>query len=172
MAVKESNSINNEGSTTVLNGINGVTYVEPNIDSLGTYDISSGSRTYRYQKSPDLSDFCIAVDLEVEVKGRTFNGKSNSNSQVYKLSWQNSEGGDGHINFFNGSRVYIDNSKSQWVNTLTTNYTNTFYDDLKNTETSTNEMFGIKGIDIQYNNFMVPEVSIEFCDVRGASLFA
>lgn len=172
MAVKESNSINNEGSTTVLNGINGVTYVEPNIDSVGTYDISSGSRKYRYQKSPDLSDFCIAVDLEVEVKGRTFNGKSNSNSQVYKLSWQNSEGGDGHINFFNGSRVYIDNSKSQWVNTLTTNYTNTFYDDLKNTETSTNEMFGIKGIDIQYNNFMVPEVSIEFCDVRGASLFA
>jgi hypothetical protein len=159
-------------SRTVVKNLHGVTYIEPNADAIDTYKATTTGPTYRYQTSPDLSDYCIAVDLEVEVKARNATGTINLDSQVQQLSWQSSTDKDANVHFLRGTRIYTDEKKSTWVNSLTTNYTDTYYDDIKETSKATGEMFGIKSIDIQYDNFMVPQVSIEFCDVRGVSLFA
>lgn len=149
---------------------NKVLFVEPNaMDDITSYssDITIDNTTV--YKTPNDEDLCIVVDLEVEVKGRTYNGSSSSSSDSLTMEWQSSTNGQS-INFMGGSKIYTDSSKSSYINSLTTNYTDIFLDDIKNVGTA--EMFGIKSIDISYNNYMVPEVTIQFTDVRGVSLFA
>lgn len=144
-----------------------VIYVEPNImDETTSYQAGGGLQV---NKTPDLEDMCIAVDLEVELKGRTYSS-TNSNSDTIKMTWQSSHNGE-KVGFMRGSKVYVDKAKTKYFNNLTTNYTDIFLTDITGAE-PTNEMFGIKSIDIQYNNFMVPQVTIVFTDVRGVSLFA
>lgn len=145
---------------------NKVLYIEPNaIDDTTTYTTSVGSVT----KTPSLEDYCVVVDLEVEVKGRTYNSSKNGNSQNLTMEWQSTNSGQ-TVRFMEGSKIYTDSSKSNYVNSLTTSYTDIFLKDVEKQGTA--EMFGIKSIDIAYNNFMVPEVTIQFTDVRGVSLFA
>ena len=144
-----------------------VIYVEPNImDETTSYQAGGGLQV---NKTPDLEDMCIAVDLEVELKGRTYSS-TDSNSDTIRMTWQSSHNGE-KVGFMKGSKVYVDKAKTKYFNTLTTNYTDIFLTDVTGAE-PTNEMFGIKSIDIQYNNFMVPQVTIVFTDVRGVSLFA
>ena len=145
---------------------NKVLYIEPNaIDDTTKYTTSAGSVT----KAPSLEDYCIVVDLEVEIKGRTYNSSKNGNSKNLTMEWQSRNSGQ-TVRFMEGSKIYTDSSKSSYVNSLTTNYTDIFLKDVEKQGTA--EMFGINSIDISYNNFMVPEVTIQFTDVRGVSLFA
>jgi hypothetical protein len=147
---------------------NQVIYVEPNaMDDITTYKDSVSGRSVR--KSVSSEDLCISVELEVEVKGRTSYGTDDGNSAI-KLTWQSTTTGQS-VNFMSGSKIHFDNGNGGWINSLTTNYTeNTTINDIANKGTA--EMFGIKSIDISYNNFMVPQVTIQFTDVRGTSLFA
>ena len=145
---------------------NKVLYIEPNaIDDTTKYTTAVGSVT----KAPSLEDYCIVVDLEVEIKGRTYNSSKNGNSKNLTMEWQSRNSGQ-TVRFMEGSKIYTDSSKSSYVNSLTTNYTDIFLKDVEKQGTA--EMFGINSIDISYNNFMVPEVTIQFTDVRGVSLFA
>lgn len=145
---------------------NKVLYIEPNaIDDTTKYTTAAGSVT----KAPSLEDYCIVVDLEVEIKGRTYNSSKNGNSKNLTMEWQSRNSGQ-TVRFMEGSKIYTDSSKSSYVNSLTTNYTDIFLKDVEKQGTA--EMFGINSIDISYNNFMVPEVTIQFTDVRGVSLFA
>ena len=144
---------------------NKVLYIEPNaIDDTTKYTTAVGSVT----KAPSLEDYCIVVDLEVEIKGRTYNSSKNGNSKNLTMEWQSRNSGQ-TVRFMEGSKIYTDSSKSSYVNSLTTNYTDIFLKDVEKQGTA--EMFGINSIDISYNNFMVPEVTIQFTDVRGVSLF-
>ena len=150
----------------VLKEEHGVYYVEPNaIDSVTSYKTSSGM----VPKSPALEDMSIAVNLEVEIKGRTYSGSREGANTNYVMTWQSTHNGQ-TVKFMSGSKVYTDTTKTKYVNSLTTNYASANLIDV--IEEAPDENFGIKSIDISYNNFMVPEVTIQFIDVRGVSLFA
>lgn len=143
-----------------------VVYVEPNaMDDITLYNTQNG----KVYKSTELENLCISVDLEVEVKGRTFATSKDAASSNVQMSWQSSANGQ-TVRFMKGTKIQTGQNKDGFVNSLTTNYTDCFLYDVESEGTC--EMFGIKSIDISYNNFMVPEVTIQFIDVRGVSLFA
>ena len=146
---------------TIINQTNNIVYVEPNYNySTSQYD-SNGLNTYEF--IPDLEDYSIFVNLEIETIGRTLQ----TGNKVYKFSYVSK--GDGEsVNLMSGTK--INTTDGGTINSLTTNYTDIHMSDLKNTGASP-ELFGINYIDIAYNNFMVPEVTIEFVDIRGASVF-
>lgn len=151
----------------VLKEEHGVYYVEPNaIDSVTSYKGVYGETT---TKSPALEDMSIAVNLEVEIKGRTYSGSREGTNTNYVMTWQSTNNGQ-VVHFMSGSKLYTDETQTNYVNSLTTNYASANLRDV--IEASPAECFGIKSIDISYNNFMVPEVTIQFIDVRGVSLFA
>ena len=105
---------------------NKVLYIEPNaIDDTTKYTTAVGSVT----KAPSLEDYCIVVDLEVEIKGRTYNSSKNGNSKNLTMEWQSRNSGQ-TVRFMEGSKIYTDSSKSSYVNSLTTNYTDIFLKDV------------------------------------------
>ena len=129
------------------------------MDDITLYNTRNG----KVYKSTELEDLCISVDLEVEVKGRTFASSKNAASNNMQMSWQSSADGQ-TIRFMKGTKITTGVNKDGFVNSLTTNYTDCFLYDVESEGTC--EMFGIKSIDINYNNFMVPEVTIQFIDER------
>lgn len=149
-------------SRTIINQTNNIVYVEPNYsNSTNMYD-SGGLETF--ELTPDLEDYSIFVNLEIETIGRTIQ----TGNKVYKFSYI-SKGGDESVNLMSGTKINTTDGSS--INSLTTNWTDTHISDLKSVGASV-ELFGINYIDIAYNHFMVPEVTIEFVDIRGASVFA
>jgi len=140
-----------------------VIYVEPNMtEDYSSYNSANNGQVY---KSIDLEDMCVVIGLEVEVKGRT---QDTGEDKTLRLVWQSGVNGDSHISFLQGTKVKTANHGE--VNLLTTSFTETYLKDIE--ENGTCEMFGIKSIDVSYDNMMVPEVTINFIDVRGVSLFA
>lgn len=147
---------------------NNIIYVEPNyINSTEEYDIN-GLNTYEF--APPLEDYSIFVNLEVETRGRNVQSSKSSNNRKLILSFISNTDGTSAVNFMQGTKIPI-GEKGATINSLTTNYTDIFLGDLKKNGPST-ETFGIESIDIAYNSFMVPEVTIDFVDVRGVALFA
>ena len=170
-------------TTTGPNG--NVHYVEPNFVYDFTEDVSSDGN--KHEQAPDLSDYCIALDMEVEISGRNSEiSQEGSAKRTIILSWKQDRNGSS-VGFLEGTKIYKDINKrpsledlknktnlgkihEDYVNSLTTNYTDIFYTDLK--DYGTTEMFGIESVDIQYNNYMVPEITVKFVDIRGVSLFS
>lgn len=157
-----------------------VKYIEPNYSSSIPMEGPRGLHSYEFQ-SP-LEDYNIFVNLRVEVRGREIRTDYNTNNKVFIMNYYSQQGKE-TVSFLQGTNyptaqqnVYGKNNPS-----LTTNYLDHLYlNDLvkrdengvvSDTNAST-ELFGINSIDIQYNNYMVPEVTIKFTDIRGASLFA
>lgn len=146
---------------TIVNPINNVLYVEPNYIHSQEYYGANGLEMY--EMTPDLEDYSIYVQLEVELLGRTINAVNNK----YVLSYVSS-GNKETVNLMQGSKVPI--GEGNYINSLTTNYTDLHLNEMKRLGSSP-ELFGINSIDISYRNFTVPEVTIEFVDVRGAAVF-
>ena len=144
-----------------------VVYVEPNAIA-GEDDFSAMG--YGSKKAPSNEDFCIIVDLDVEVKGRTYSSSLTTGDNIRRMEYTSSNVSGEKVKFMSGTKIYLDKDKTKYVTSLTTNYTDTHLRDIE--KGGTCEMFGIKSIDINYNNFMVPDVTIQFTDVRGVSLFA
>ena len=140
-----------------------VIYIEPNFTYSKQDSIVNSDKAY--ELAPPLEDYCITVDLEVTIPNR----KDVGISKVMKFSWSSTPNGDSKISFFSGSKENFGNSKESYYLTSNPTVFGT-YDDIKNN--GTNECFGIKSIDIQYRNYSIPEVTIEFVDIRGISLFA
>lgn len=170
-------------TTTGPNG--NVHYVEPNFVYDFTEKVSSDGN--KHEQVPDLSDYCIALDMEVEISGRNSEiSQEGSAKRTIILSWKQDRNGSS-VGFLEGTKIYKDINKrpslddlknktnlgkihEDYINSLTTNYTDIFYTDLK--DYGTTEMFGIESVDVQYNNYMVPEITIKFVDIRGVSLFS
>lgn len=152
----------------MINNNGKVIYVDPSmIDGVSDYNSTNIGNV---RKSVELEDLCVVVELEVEVKGRTRMYSSEGNDQnVINLTWQSSSDGS-NISFTKGSRIYTNKERTEYINALTTNYTD--YSLMGVKDEGTCEMFGIKSINIDYSNFMIPQVTINFVDVRGVSLFA
>ena len=154
--------------TVTRNVENNIIYVEPNyVNSTEQYD-TRGLNTYEF--APPLEDYSIFVNLEVEVKGRNVQSSKSSTNKKLILSFITSTDGTSAVNFMQGTKIPIGENGAT-INSLTTNYTDIHLRDLKQKSPST-ELFGIESIDIAYNSYMVPEVTIEFVDVRGVALFA
>lgn len=99
-------------------------------------------------------DYCISVDLTVKFDDRNSLGPVGKSGNVGKVYTFSSDRGT--INFIGGTNGF-----------LTTNFTDIY---ASNPEKNTNECLGIESINIAYNSWYVPQVSIKFVDVRGASL--
>ena len=146
-----------------------VLYVEPNwTNSDIDYANQSSPSSSVSLRQPALEDFCIYVNLEVEKKGRMVTAAGGQGNTVYVLRWTNSEKEGDRVSFLQGTKIRTESSGD--INSLTTNYT-TYLTDIKNGD-DTVEMFGISSIDINYDKYMVPNVTINFVDVRGAALFS
>ena len=115
------------------------------------------------EMAPPLEDYCIAFQLAVEVPTTVNQGTIGSGNTVFVLSYNNSEGGTA-VSLLQGTRLPNSN-----VNYLTTAALETNLQDVK--EASSTELFGVKSIDITYNAWMSPEITMKFTDIRGASLF-
>lgn len=118
------------------------------------------------QYAPNLEDFSIVVDLEVE-KGFRNNSVTQRNEK-YVLSWKTNTGTQG---FNSGTEIPFNGNEELSVRYLTSDGIDYTYNEIKNGK-RTSEMFGIESINIQYQNYHVPEVTIKFVDVRGVSVFS
>ena len=133
-----------------------VHYVEPNWGEMGKDGV--------IHQLP-LEDLSINVNLSVEVPVPQKDGISQQEGKKYIVTFS-SDGEKTYTNLMQGSKV-ISNQTQKF---LTTNYTEATYEDVK--EGGTNEMFGISSIDIQYDAYYTPQVTIQFVDIRGTALFS
>ena len=161
-------------------GSSRVRYIEPNYNSSILQQGPRGLHSYEFENP--LEDYCLFVNLKVEVRGRAIRTDYTSDSKVYTMNYFSQQGKEA-VSFLQGTNypnakqnVYGKNNPS-----LTTDYLNHLYlndlvkrdaNDVVSGTNATTELFGINSIDVQYNNWLAPEVTIKFTDVRGASLFA
>lgn len=169
----------NDGSNIKTVG-NRIRYIEPNYNISIPMQGPRGLHSYEFENP--LEDYCIFINLKVEVRGRAIRTDYVTENKTYTLNYYSEQGKEA-VSFLQGSKypnakhnVYGKDNYS-----LTTDYTNHLYindlisRDINGKVTSTDattELFGINSIDIEYNNWMAPEVTIKFTDVRGASVFA
>lgn len=135
-----------------------VCYVDPNKISQAR-QFGDDSISENYNIPFDLEDYSIAVDLLVEIPSRMscFNGQ-----QTHKIEFTTH--GD-PLSFFGGSDI------GGRVGMMTDTPAGVTYNDIvrKDFEGS-KESLGITNINISYNSYFYPEVTMNFIDVRGAAL--
>lgn len=142
-----------------------VAYVEPNdVNTFGEGVIAGDGF---YDRAPDLEDYCIALDIEVELSSREDAVRENTKENtVIMMSYRSKGNGEeDRVSFMSGSKIQVAGTP----NMLTSKYADMFVTDL--VDYGTTEMIGIKSLDIEYNNACVPIITIKFTDVRGMSLF-
>lgn len=131
-------------------------YVEPtNLSNGAKNGTPSDFIQYPYE------DYSMAVDLSIRMTNRYSCGLGDTNGEYEDLSYSSEKG---TLSFLGGTKVGKNNSEQGF---LTTNYT-----DIKMTKGDgyTSECLGIESIQIQYNSWMYPQVTIRFIDVRGATV--
>lgn len=132
-----------------------LSYFDPNTsifkNQMGT---NSDSITFPYE------DYNMAIELIIREYNRYSCGLSNVSNEFkeYRYSTDN-----GTISFLGGSKVKDDFDG----NFLTTNYTDV---SMTNPSANTQECLGIESIDISYQSWFHPQVTIKFIDVRGATV--
>ena len=156
-----------------------VTYVEPNLniglsrqtsaDTQNGYSTDNWHPADGFERAPRLEDYCIALNLEVEVSSRDSKGTSD----VIILQW--GSGDKEHVSFMGGTKIggceVSGTKKTPRLSSrdyLTTYYADMYVGDL--VDYGTTEMIGIKSVNIEYAKSCVPMITIKFTDVRGLSL--
>ena len=126
-----------------------VIYVEPN-----NYINGTGKGT-NFTFEPE--DYSILVDLQVDVVDRyAYYGSGTKEEIQYTLQW---DAKGTKTSMFRGTNGL-----------LTTKVLDTSFEDVMNNVNQ--ETIGINSIDIRYNSWNYPEITIQFTDVRGASLMS
>ena len=111
--------------------------------------------------TPDYSDYCIWCNLVVEKTSRIKNDREGGN-EIFHITWDASRSeGTEYLSFFRGF--------NEDYNYLTTDYTDIDFNTIK-TRTMI-EGLGIESINVSLSNYYVPEVTINFIDVRGSGFF-
>ena len=152
-----------------------VIYVEPNMEPIK----DGWAVEDTFERAPRLEDYCIAMNIEVEVCSRDKVGTmSQELSEVLIMQWRNDNNGQkDYVNFMGGTKIGeydIDGVKrtprlNNTYDALTTYYADMYVGDL--IDYGTTEMVGIKSVNIEYERSCVPIISIVFTDVRGMSIF-
>ena len=153
-----------------------VKYVEPNYVYSGlTAAANDGNR---HDRAPDLEDYCIGLDIVVELSSRHKSLRDMpAENKVIVMSYEDRKGQKGTVRFMSGTRIggYRKNDSGAFTpnlygqNVLTSYYADMHITDL--VDYGTTEMVGIKSVDIDYNSTCVPVINIKFTDVRGMSIF-
>lgn len=126
-----------------------VVYIEPNNNINGT------GRGTNFTFEPE--DYSILVDLQVDVVDRFAFNNGNGKEQIqFTLEW---DAKGNKTSLFKGTNGL-----------LTTKAMDTSFLDIK--DNLNQEAIGINSIDIRYNSWNYPEITINFSDIRGASLMA
>ena len=144
-----------------------VLYYEPNY-AYSTLNDGEVTQENIMMMTPPLEDYCVVVDLEVEVPIRPVYGEIKEGNSVIYIRYTSAKNSDAKMSFFQGRRYAGSDS---FYLTTEPNEMGTIHDISKDTQYTSSEMFGINSIDIEYNNYMVPIVTIQFTDIRGLSLF-
>ena len=144
-----------------------VRYVEPNhIFSGLTAAADDGER---YDRAPDLEDYCISLDIIVEISSRaTIQRDMPKENRVIVMTYTDNKNGKGTVRFMSGTKVggYTKTNTGEYTpkldspNVLTTYYADMHITDL--VDYGTTEMLGIKSVDIDYNSTCVPVINIKF----------
>ena len=156
-----------------------VIYVEPNMEPIK----DGWAVEDTFERAPRLEDYCIAMNIEVEVCSRDkTNDSSEEMSEVLIMQWSKTTGENGgkdYVNFMGGTKIGNYNYTEKGIkrtprlnntyDALTTYYADMYVGDLINYGTT--EMVGIKSVNIEYEKSCVPIISIVFTDVRGMSIF-
>lgn len=142
-----------------------VLFSRPNYDP--NFNAPAATAMGRTQLAPDLMDYCIYVNLEVQIPSRPICGQVTNDSDMIILNYTASKNGKSDISFQQGDTTqgqgdFLTSSPSE-IGRFT---------DIKAQSKASSEMFGINSINISYDNFMVPIVTIQFTDIKGASLFS
>lgn len=129
-------------------------YIEPNdvLEHEMYPERAEGARSYNI--THPYEDYSIDVELEVKIPRRgiwpnSFHDttKSNANSKV------------GTESFFGGTNGFLTDTPGSMI-----------YKDILNNQAD-RESLGITHIHITYNSYFVPEITINFTDIRGMGLF-
>ena len=154
-----------------------VRYVEPNYTFSGLTAAANDGETY--DRAPDLEDYCIALDIMVELSSRhkSISQDMSEDNKVVVMSYVNDNGEKGKVRFMSGTKIggFEKDSSGEFHpklsgnNVLTTYYADMYVTDL--IDYGTTEMLGIKSVEIDYNSTCVPIIRVRFTDVRGMSIF-
>ena len=155
-----------------------VMYIEPNYTA--TVDEANRTILLPYQGNTLLThkpeDYCITVDLVVEVPSRSNGRATTEDSQMIVM--HSGSNGKVSLSFFHGTEI----GGKNYLTTAPYEYT-TFKDINKTSNKDAegnfttksyvnSENFGISSIDISFDSFQTPQVVFNFVDIRGVSLFA
>lgn len=153
------NQYNNMAKETVAKQVaSRIAYVEPN-DIYGVVD--------GVPLTPNYEDFCIGFNLVAEKVNR-FNSneysgvKDLNDADTMRISWGMDTKRE-YTSFLSGEE------DKNGVKFLTTYYTDITYEDVKGK--SIVEGIGVESVNIVFESFYTPTITIKFVDVRGASLF-
>lgn len=153
-----------------------VIYVEPNMEPIK----DGWAVEDTFERAPRLEDYCVAMNIEVEVCSRDkVDTMSQNLSEVLIMQWRNDNGENkkDFVNFMGGTKIgeyNIDGVKrtprlENTYDALTTYYADMYVGDL--VDYGTTEMVGIKSVNIEYERSCVPIITVVFTDVRGMSIF-
>ena len=153
-----------------------VIYVEPNY----TCSYKNGIESYNadgerevvdgisvFEQAPPLEDYCMAFQLSVVMPTKTTHGGGVTKENDIITITCTDRGNQRAMSILQGT--VLPGTKTPFLNFLTTAALETSIDDVK--KYHPNEMFGVKSIDISYQAYMTPEITIKFTDIRAASLF-
>lgn len=145
------NNVNNKGR---------IYYIEPNnLTNAVNNEYGSDNVTYNQE------DYSISIDLQVITPDRNDCGTIDYASKIRNVNISND---NTYVSFFEGSTLK-NNTTNKEYKMLTTSYTETSYNDLKD-NVDNKEVLGVEYIDISFDSWFYPRVNMKFVDVRGFSL--
>lgn len=133
-----------------------IVYVDPN-DLYG--EVNGASLT------PDYTDYCLWCNLIVEKGSRLKSGATGTDGSGTVTMGFTTKPQEGlqYMSFLQGA-------EPEKYNYLTTYYTDIDYSDIK--QHNIVEGIGVESVSIAMTNYYVPEVTINFVDVRGSGFFS
>ena len=135
-----------------VKGLGRLRYVEPTNFFQNKDGNLSDSIGFPYE------DYCMAVDLTIRQTNRYSCGWWNQSGDIKEITYSSKKG---TLSFIGGTE-YGENDGY-----LTTNFTDI---SMVNPESNTAECLGISSINIDYDSWWYPQVTIKFVDVRGATV--
>lgn len=166
------------GDSSIAKHRERVIYVEPN----DVYDFDTGNKDQGHTLTPKYEDFSIYFNLIIEnfkrFKQNQINGESNNKSTTYAIRWGLSSEDlvKRRTSVLQGDRGYytLDADGNPKYDVQDYNYLTTYYTDISTDsyyEKTEIEGLGVTSVDISYESWYTPTVTIKFVDVRGAALF-
>jgi len=138
-----------------------VKLIDPNNANLNYIQNSKGEKEYQHNGIPPYEDMYILAELSAVRRGRTIL-TTRIDTDITKKD-ERSFNDDRYVSFMGQNQ---DPDNEAHFNQYTTNW----YDGSTDVN-KTYEGFGISKIDIEINSSYIPQISIEFVDIRGLAFF-